>query len=107
MAQSRRQMATKDKTAAELLDEVARRGYSVGYLHETMQMLQEAADWCNIKDVLTWHKDVGRGIASLSLQSWEKPPGEAGDDRALLYALDDKLTEEVLATLKAKQCKCG
>ena len=101
------------KTAAHLLDEVTSRGYKVGYLHENLQLLQEAADHCNIKDVLLYSKGVGRAIAFLSLQTWSVPPegpsqsNFSSDDRALLNTLDDRATEEVLATLKAKQCKCG
>ena len=101
------------KTAAHLLDEVASRGYKVGYLHENFQLLKEAADYCNIKDVLMYSKDVGRAIAFLSLQTWSVPPQGpsqskfSSDDRALLNTLDERLTEEVLATLRAKQCKCG
>jgi len=103
----------KDKTAGELLDEVASRGYRVGYLHEFIQMLKESAGGCDIQDVLTHTKEVGRAIGQLVSDTWINPPtgtrsqNELGDDRSVMYALDHKLTEETLAILKAKQCKCG
>ena len=103
----------KDRTADELLDEVASRGYRVSYLHDSIQILQESADSCDIQDVLTHTKEVSRAIVQLVQDTWLNPPtgtrsqSQLGDDRSVMYALDHKLTAETLATLKAKQCKCG
>lgn len=101
----------KGKTLGEDLKELASREYPVVPLNNALQSLRNAATECNVKDVLTFSGSVGSAIEAFhqfSLGKLLEGGSLSGfaDAHSLIFNLQAKVTEEVLATLKAKQCKC-
>ena len=89
------------------------RGYSTSEMEADLSFAKEAAEWCRIEDVLKWTMNVESSFSFLYPLIYKRrsedpsPNVHFNKDYEALFDLKGQVIAEILATLKAKQCKCG
>jgi hypothetical protein len=98
-------MPTPSSSSSETLKKLTDRGYDITLAEDYIHWAKTGADICDIKGVLWRMMELDHQLGTIAREAIKKWP--ATDDLTLLADLQTQAVEEVLATLKANQCKCG
>ena len=89
------------------LKELGVRGYNVQQADAFLEMTVNSAAQCDIGNVLLALLETSRAIDKLGTEVLQKRKYAATDETLLVAQAHQDTLVEVLATLKAKQCRCG